>query len=303
MTRLGGEVLDHHDFGGLREDLRLTGAAMKRRDVLRLVAAGGAGALYLLGCGQVAGLSDGEPGDEPGACARIPTETAGPFPGDGSNGPNVLNQAGVVRSDVRSSFAGLSGEASGVPLTLRLRLVDAANDCAPAPGRAVYMWHCDRAGRYSLYNAGVTDQNYLRGVQESDADAELTFITIFPGCYGGPLAAHPLRGVPQPSRSGGRAERDRNLAARIPRRRLQRGVCRRGIRTERAQPGGRFAGGRQRVQGRGGTTARGHNRRSVGGVRGNADGGGLEGSGFQLPTPPRATSPGPPRDGARRGAC
>ncbi len=185
MTRLGGEVLDHHDFGGLREDLRLTGAAMKRRDVLRLVAAGGAGALYLLGCGQVAGLSDGEPGDEPGACARIPTETAGPFPGDGSNGPNVLNQAGVVRSDVRSSFAGLSGEASGVPLTLRLRLVDAANDCAPAPGRAVYMWHCDRAGRYSLYNAGVTDQNYLRGVQESDADAELTFITIFPGCYAG----------------------------------------------------------------------------------------------------------------------
>ena len=47
------------------------------------------------------------------------------------------------------------------------------------------MWHCDRAGRYSLYNAGVTDQNYLRGVQESDADAELTFITIFPGCYAG----------------------------------------------------------------------------------------------------------------------
>jgi len=36
-------------------------------------------------------------------------ETQGPFPGDGSNSANVLNQTGVVRSDIRSSFAGLSG--------------------------------------------------------------------------------------------------------------------------------------------------------------------------------------------------
>ena len=31
---------------------------------------------------------------------EIPEETAGPFPGDGTNGPDVLNQSGVVRKDI-----------------------------------------------------------------------------------------------------------------------------------------------------------------------------------------------------------
>ena len=153
---------------------------MKRRDALKF-AAGGMGALYLFGC------ADGLVGNDgvAGACEAIPEETAGPFPGDGSNGPNVLDKAGVVRSDIRPSFAGLSGLASGVPLTVTLALVDLQNGCAPAAGRAVYVWHCDAAGRYSLYNSGATDQNYLRGVQESDASGELSFVTIFPGCYQG----------------------------------------------------------------------------------------------------------------------
>ena len=42
------------------------------------------------------------------ACSLIPSETAGPYPGDGSNGPNVLTQSGIVRSDIRASF-GSSG--------------------------------------------------------------------------------------------------------------------------------------------------------------------------------------------------
>lgn len=33
-------------------------------------------------------------------CAVIPEETAGPFPGDSSNGPNLLAQSGVVRQDI-----------------------------------------------------------------------------------------------------------------------------------------------------------------------------------------------------------
>jgi hypothetical protein len=40
-------------------------------------------------------------------------------------------------------------------------------------------------GRYSLYSSGVTDQNYLRGVQGADADGNLAFTTVFPGCYDG----------------------------------------------------------------------------------------------------------------------
>ncbi|WP_233595700.1 MULTISPECIES: hypothetical protein [Corallococcus] len=38
--------------------------------------------------------------------------------GDGSNGANALTLSGIVRSDIRSSIAGLSGTAAGVPLTL-----------------------------------------------------------------------------------------------------------------------------------------------------------------------------------------
>jgi protocatechuate 3,4-dioxygenase beta subunit len=119
-----------------------------------------------------------------GACSVIPNETQGPYPGDGSNGPNVLSTSGVVRGDIRSSFAGLSGTADGVPLQIVLNLVSAST-CAPLAGRAVYLWHCDRLGRYSLYSSGVTNQNYLRGTQESDAGGRVAFTSIFPGCYAG----------------------------------------------------------------------------------------------------------------------
>ena len=38
------------------------------------------------------------------ANGELPEETAGPYPGDGSNGANVLTESGVVRSDITSSF-------------------------------------------------------------------------------------------------------------------------------------------------------------------------------------------------------
>lgn len=172
--------MSHDDYGGLHADLRLTAARMSRREMLR-AAAGGVGALSLFGCAaDLLGSGGGLP-----ACEAIPRETAGPFPADGSNGPDVLREAGVVRPDIRSSFAGLSGTAGGVPLTLTLQLVDLAAGCAPAPGFALYAWHCDREGRYSLYSPGATEQNYLRGVQESGPAGDVSFTTIFPGCYPG----------------------------------------------------------------------------------------------------------------------
>jgi protocatechuate 3,4-dioxygenase beta subunit len=72
-----------------------------------------------------------------------------------------------------------------VPATLELTLLDTSNAAAPLSGAAVYVWHCDREGRYSLYSDGVTDVNYLRGVQVSDADGVVRFETIFPACYSG----------------------------------------------------------------------------------------------------------------------
>ncbi|CUU56597.1 Dioxygenase [Parafrankia irregularis] len=119
------------------------------------------------------------------AVGEIPEETAGPYPGDGSNGPDVLEQSGVVRSDIRSSFGGATGTAEGVPMTLVLTVTDLANGGTPFAGVAVYVWHCDREGRYSLYSEGITDQNYLRGVQVTDATGTVRFTSIFPACYSG----------------------------------------------------------------------------------------------------------------------
>jgi protocatechuate 3,4-dioxygenase beta subunit len=34
-----------------------------------------------------------------------------------------------------------------------------------------------------MYSSGAQTQNYLRGVQVSDANGEVTFTTTFPGCY------------------------------------------------------------------------------------------------------------------------
>jgi protocatechuate 3,4-dioxygenase beta subunit len=97
----------------------------------------------------------------------------------------VLEQSGVVRSDIRSSFGELSGTAEGVPMTLELTVSDLANGGAPFEGVAVYVWHCSREGGYSLYSEGITDQNYLRGVQVADVDGKVTFTSIFPACYDG----------------------------------------------------------------------------------------------------------------------
>jgi protocatechuate 3,4-dioxygenase beta subunit len=117
---------------------------------------------------------------------EVPEETGGPVPGDGSNGVNVLAESGVVRSDIRSSFGGTSTTAEGVRTTIELTIFDMnGSDVTPYEGAAVYVWHCDREGRYSMYDSEIADENYLRGVQAADADGELTFTSIFPAAYQG----------------------------------------------------------------------------------------------------------------------
>ena len=118
---------------------------------------------------------------------EIPEETAGPFPGDGSNGPDVLAESGVVRSDITRSFGASTTVAEGVPLIVRLRVLDVSDGASTGglAGAAVYLWHCDREGRYSLYSDGATGENYLRGVQEADADGWVTFRSIYPAAYSG----------------------------------------------------------------------------------------------------------------------
>ncbi len=126
-----------------------------------------------------------------GSCVADPTETNGPYPADGTNTSsgstsNVLVTSGVVRSDIRTSFVGTSTTtAVGVLVTLKIKIVNTNNACAGLAGYAIYLWQCDAQGRYSLYSSGVTNESYLRGVQVTDANGEVTFTTIYPGCYDG----------------------------------------------------------------------------------------------------------------------
>ena len=103
----------------------------------------------------------------------------------GSNGPNELADSGVVRKDITTIFGGASGTAEGVPTTIEMTLLDVANGGGPLAGAAVYLWHCTADGQYSMYDPQVADENFLRGVQESDKDGKVTFTSIFPGAYSG----------------------------------------------------------------------------------------------------------------------
>lgn len=166
---------------GLRFDVA---TLVSRRNLLRAVGLG-ATAVTLAACGADAATSSTPSASSADSLTEIPDETAGPYPGDGSNGPDVLEQSGIVRSDIRSSFGEATGTAEGVPMTLQLDITNLADGGAAFPGVAVYVWHCDRDGGYSLYSEGITEENYLRGVQIADDQGTVRFTSIFPACYTG----------------------------------------------------------------------------------------------------------------------
>lgn len=158
---------------------------LTRRRMLRAIGLGAA-AFGLAACSSpTSSPADSTAASGSTSAREIPEETAGPYPGDGSNGPDVLEQSGIVRRDIRSSFGGATGVAEGVTMTLELTILDLAKAGAPFAGVAVYVWQCSREGGYSLYSDGVTDQNFLRGVQVTDANGRVSFTSIFPACYPG----------------------------------------------------------------------------------------------------------------------
>jgi protocatechuate 3,4-dioxygenase beta subunit len=175
LPRPGADLEDQ----GLGFDL---GTLVGRRQIFRMIGAGAAG-LGLAACTGTGAVPSANPAGA--ASGEIPEETGGPYPANGSNGPDVLEQSGVVRSDIRSSFGSAGGTAQGVPMTLELTVQNLADGGAPFAGTAVYVWHCDREARYSLYSDGATQENYLRGVQIADAAGKVRFTSIFPACYPG----------------------------------------------------------------------------------------------------------------------
>ncbi|PPF27869.1 3,4-dioxygenase subunit beta [Rathayibacter sp. AY1G1] len=186
LDRPEEEVVDQ----GLPFDV---GTLFSRRGVLTLVGAGAA-TLGLAACATggsgsassaaATATATATAGAGTAVAGEIPDETAGPYPGDGSNGVDVLERSGIVRSDLRTSIGG-GATADGVPLALTLTILDAASGGVPFAGAAVYVWHCDAHGDYSMYSRGVEDETYLRGVQVADASGVVSFASIVPACYSG----------------------------------------------------------------------------------------------------------------------
>jgi len=95
-----------------------------------------------------------------------------------------LTRSGIIRGDIRRGFGTAQGVAQGVRLDIRLRLTS-ANSGRPRPGYAIYLWHADRDGNYSLHTPGLENENYLRGMQLADSAGWARFTSVFPGSSDG----------------------------------------------------------------------------------------------------------------------
>nr|WP_249210107.1 intradiol ring-cleavage dioxygenase [Bradyrhizobium manausense] len=108
------------------------------------------------------------------ACILTPQAEEGPFYSDPE----------LVRSDIAEGRP-------GVPLTLRLRVIE-AGACTAIHDARVDIWHCDAKGLYSAFpgqsdahNVDATGKTFLRGTQMTDGAGWATFNTIYPGWYDG----------------------------------------------------------------------------------------------------------------------
>ena len=143
---------------------------LTRREAMAIL--GAAGSAVALGCGDsptnpTSTSSSTSTGTTGAACAVTPTETIGPYP----------SLRDIFRSDVRE-------DRQGTALTLTMKVVNANANCAPVANANVEIWHVDAAGDYSEYGS-QTAATFLRGIQTTNANGEVTFTTIYPGWYQG----------------------------------------------------------------------------------------------------------------------
>ena len=120
------------------------------------------------------GWKAAEPSDGPAAvasgavsCVLAPEQTEGPY--------YIADEK--LRRDITEGRA-------GVPLLLRLRVVDAST-CRPIKGAAVDIWHADALGVYSGFGSGSGNRTFMRGIQKSDGTGLARFRSVWPGWYQG----------------------------------------------------------------------------------------------------------------------
>ncbi len=114
-----------------------------------------------------------------GSCRLISQDVTGPF-----HTEHYLEHSNLM-----------SGQ-SGVPLTLNFHVKNVMT-CKPLAGAKVLIWHANNEGHYSgvenlMLNADGTaqegvldlrDETFCRGMQTSDEQGRVQFVTAFPGWY------------------------------------------------------------------------------------------------------------------------
>ena len=116
----------------------------------------------------------------------MPDETGGPYPGDGSNGPNVLDDSGIVRSDITQQLRLLDDQGAGRP---------ADRSTSPSPTRATATPPCPAppstcgtatgtASTRSTPRASRT-RTTCAACRRPTRSGTATFTSIFPAAYSG----------------------------------------------------------------------------------------------------------------------
>lgn len=149
---------------------------MKKREFIKKTLAGFGTIVALPQVMGACSPKEGTTGSADSSCEVTPTETRGPFP---IKSPAELMQANIV------------SDRQGIALLINLKIQDQSESCKPLSGVLVDIWHCDAEGNYSEYGgtrlqeSNYTQAHFLRGRQTTDANGQVSFISIFPGWYPG----------------------------------------------------------------------------------------------------------------------
>ena len=105
--------------------------------------------------------------------------------GEMTSGPYYVDGE-LVRSNITEGK-------EGIPLFLDIQFIDTST-CQPIEGIYVDVWHCKATGVYSgvksMDNGNFGDEenidtSFLRGIQQTDANGAVQFLSVFPGHYTG----------------------------------------------------------------------------------------------------------------------
>ena len=143
---------------------------LSRRGMLGAAGVAGAG-LLVAGRTPVASLFGAGDAEAASSCTSLtPTKTIGPYFVE-----EKLNRSNITTDpDTGAAVA-------GVPLAMKLTMLDEDNACAPLVGAQVDIWHASPGGLYSDESGeGTAGKRYLRGYQVADSAGVVRFTTCGP---------------------------------------------------------------------------------------------------------------------------